>query len=317
MYDGRKFGDLYRRRGAPLVIMNATDMANGETFSFTRERFDDLCSDLSALPISTAVAASSAVPGAVTPVSLENFSGRPGCHVAQRPEWMAMTLDRPRPRYGNLAEFKKALRSERLRSGAARYVHLLDGGLADNLGTSAVVQAMLNPTPSNGVLPDLNSGAIRSLVAIEVNARSDAPKPLDTQEATPGLCQMLGAVIDDPIDAATRGHADAFDTVLGELRQAGQARKPGVGPDLPDRVYGITVDFDQFDPNDAGQVALRDRVKRIGTSWSISDAELRDLEAAAHQLLTQHPCFVRLQEDLAGRPPSPVGARCSADATPG
>jgi hypothetical protein len=36
---------VLRRPGAPLVVMNATDMESGEVFAFTPQRFDDLCSD--------------------------------------------------------------------------------------------------------------------------------------------------------------------------------------------------------------------------------------------------------------------------------
>jgi NTE family protein len=315
MYQRRTFGDLYRRPGAPLVVMNATDMATGDTFSFTRDRFDDLCSDLANFPIATAVAASSAVPIAVTPVSLKNFSG-PACPVDPHPTWMRMTLGGPGPRYGNLPAVKFALRAARMRSGAVRFVHLLDGGLADNLGTAAILQVLLSGNDSARVLPELNRGAIRSLVAIEVNARSDPPQPFDTQATTPGICAAVGAVIGNPIDAATRSHADAFETALGDLRQAGQSRSCAPAPlELPDRVYGITVDFDQFDPRDPQQVALQDRVKKISTSWSIGPDDLRDLKEAGRRLLDQHPCFVRLREDLAGLPPSAVGALCPVDAT--
>ena len=80
LFHGATIGDVYHRPGAPLIILNATDMATGEVFSFRSDRFDDLCSDLSRFPLATAVAASAAVPIAVTPISLKNFSGN-GCPV--------------------------------------------------------------------------------------------------------------------------------------------------------------------------------------------------------------------------------------------
>ena len=40
--------------GAPLVVMNATDMESAEVFAFTPQRFDDLCSDLDQLPLGAA-----------------------------------------------------------------------------------------------------------------------------------------------------------------------------------------------------------------------------------------------------------------------
>ena len=38
LFDGKTYGDLYRRHGAPLVILNATDIATGEVFSFLPSR---------------------------------------------------------------------------------------------------------------------------------------------------------------------------------------------------------------------------------------------------------------------------------------
>jgi NTE family protein len=61
--------------GRPFVILNGTDMSSGVTFAFTPQYFDDICADLGQLPLATAVAASTAVPVALTPITLKNYSG--------------------------------------------------------------------------------------------------------------------------------------------------------------------------------------------------------------------------------------------------
>jgi len=61
IFDGGTFGDIVTR-GGPLILVNATDVTLGTYFTFSQETFDILCSDVSRLPLSRAVAASSSVP---------------------------------------------------------------------------------------------------------------------------------------------------------------------------------------------------------------------------------------------------------------
>jgi NTE family protein len=58
LFKNKTFASL-NQRGKPYLILNATDMASGEVFAFTPQRFDDVCSDLDSQAISIGVAASS------------------------------------------------------------------------------------------------------------------------------------------------------------------------------------------------------------------------------------------------------------------
>jgi len=69
VFRGATFADLYRRN-KPDVWINATDLYHRIPFPFTPPAFLALCSDLSALPVSEAVAASMAVPLVFVPVVL-------------------------------------------------------------------------------------------------------------------------------------------------------------------------------------------------------------------------------------------------------
>ena len=77
MFHGATFADLYRR-GRPQVSINATDIGFGTPFGFLPQTFDVICSDLSALPIARAVAASNGFPVLFGPVTLRNYRG-PDC----------------------------------------------------------------------------------------------------------------------------------------------------------------------------------------------------------------------------------------------
>ena len=299
------FADLYSRPGAPLVILNATDMAAGEVFSFLPSRFDDLCSDLSRFPLAGAVAASAAFPVALTPITLKNWSVQAGCPVNPYPPSILSALIAS-DRYINLAKYKLALETQRLRgcvfpcvdpsrrSPEVLYRHLLDGGLVDNLGTSAILQELFTVDPSSE-LRQLNDGQIANLVAIDVIARSSAPSPLSTQPSTPGVISMVGAVIDNPIDSATRGNSTLFQDAAANLRRDGQFRNLAPAEfNPPTGVYSIQVDPDQFDSTVSDQLALRVAFEKILTSWTMSADEFQTVRHAAHRLLYLHPCFVRL-----------------------
>jgi NTE family protein len=68
------FRDLIRKN-APLILINTSDLASGERFTFSQEYFDLLCSDLNSFSLARAVTASSAVPVVFDPVVVENYSG--------------------------------------------------------------------------------------------------------------------------------------------------------------------------------------------------------------------------------------------------
>jgi NTE family protein len=291
LFHGATFGQMMNRPGAPMVILNATDMGSGEVFAFTAERFNDICSDLASLPLSVGVAASSAVPIVLSPVDLRNDAV--GCAGSLPPAaWIRDKLSNANSRYVDVEEYKRARYANALRHGPDAYrqidyLHLLDGGLADNVGAHSLLDVLTSPHGSLRMLRAINTGELRRIVVIEVNARSDPSNSLSTQAQTPGVVSMVNTVISNPIDAATAGNATEMRTLLSELRDAANNAQPDA-QFRGAQVYDIEVDFDQFLPE---QTALRDQVKNIPTAWSLKPADLQALDQAAQLLLNQHPCF--------------------------
>lgn len=301
LFHGARFADL-RRPGAPLVVMNATDMESGEVFAFTPQRFDDLCSDLDQLPLSVAVAASAAFPVALSPMSLRNYSYEECKGAVPGGGWIAAELTLPLPRYINLEEFKRARYANALRNGTdayrnEHYLHLLDGGLVDNQGVQSLTEVLVSPHSPARILDAINSGRARRIVVIAVNARSDKDNGVGGAPAVPGLLKVVNTVIGAPIDATTARANASLQDLVETLREAGAstARAPGQPLFAGLRVYNIPVDFDQFLPE---QRQLQTAVKNIGTSWSLSAAQLQEAIEAGRILLRQHPCFQRLLLDL-------------------
>jgi len=302
LFAGKTFASL-DRPDAPLVILNATDMGSGEVFSFTPDRFNDICSELRGLPVSVGVAASAAFPVALSPMNLRDYSG-PTCVGAVPPApWITQDLTKLAPRYIDVEEFKRARYANALRHGPdafrqVDYLHLLDGGLADNQGAHALGEAITSPHGPYNLLYAINSGHARRIVVISVNARSDADNGIAKDPAVPGLFSVIGAVTGVPIDSTTAYSNASLQLLVDTLNQAGaDAERVAAGDPLFKglSVYPISIDFDQLHP---GQNDLRDRVKAIGTSWNLSADDRRITEAVGTLLLRQHPCFQRLLLDL-------------------
>ena len=77
IFDGKTIVDFGAVPG-PAILINATDLIRGARFSFIHEQFDPICNDLLTYPVARAVAASSAVPGLLTPIRLRSYAGSCG-----------------------------------------------------------------------------------------------------------------------------------------------------------------------------------------------------------------------------------------------
>lgn len=296
LFDKKTFAAM---TGYPVIILNASDMASGEVFAFTADRFNDICSDLSSLPISEAVAASAAFPVALSPVDLKDYTGKDCVGNNPAPPWIALDLTKRATPYLDVEEFKRARYANSLRRGPGafrdvQYLHLLDGGLVDNLGARSLMDVVMSPHGSVRLLDAINSGEISKLVVIVVNARSDPSNTLSTDPETPGIVPMITAVTSNPIDAATASTDAELRVLLSEIESAaaGAPRKAGF---KGMRVYDIEIDFDQLLPS---QKDLQGIVKSTPTLWSIKPEQLRAVDEAGKLLLDQHPCFQRLLLDL-------------------
>jgi hypothetical protein len=91
---------------------------------------------------------------------------------------------------------------------------------------------------------------------------------------------------------------------------------------VPDNIYGIQVDPEQFSASNESDRALRNQFESIPTSWTLADTAdertktLELVQNVAHLLLMRHPCFDRLKTDIAGAAPTELGLKCHADARP-
>ena len=304
LFNNVTFDKLIERKRRPYLILNAADMVEGTPFPFTQYTMDLLCSDLTKMKLSTAVAASAAFPVALSPITLKNYrtaKNEPPCPV-RKPGWLkpaeetAWYLDPPRVAWQRTASAYA--------DGQKKFIHLLDGGIADNLGVSEPYRLLTSDDVDPPFKQNILSGKIRKIVFIMINARSFAPSDLDNTQATPSALSMLTASIGSSIDRATFSTSERIRSLLTERFRGmaadieREANRPG--RPMPEilRKYAanlrtvagntqfITVDFDAI-----ADLRCRTAYHSIQTSWALSDNQLDGLNAMGEALLAQDPSF--------------------------
>jgi predicted acylesterase/phospholipase RssA len=217
------FSDLIRKN-APLILINTSDLASGERFTFSQEYFDLLCSDLNSFSLARAVTASSAVPVVFDPVVVENYSG---CS-RRPPAWLTAA----RQRDANNPNLAMVVRDNETYQDKVRhrYAQFVDGGITDNLG----LRAMLDTDRAGrrrAAVPEGHEhpGAAAHRVHLGQRSRGHAPghrrhepRPLHREHAERGH--------QHPAAPLQRGHAAAD---AAKRRGLGQAAVDPAAPRDP------------------------------------------------------------------------------------
>lgn len=188
LFEGATFGDLLDKPG-PVAIATGTDLSTGSRLAFFQNDFDLLCSDLNKVRLSRAAATSSAVPVALSPVTFNNYGGTCGY---QYPAWVKDITDpdnvsrpagRALQRYRNMEDFQD--------SENRPYIHLVDGGVSDNIGVRGVLEALEELAASAAFQGEVGFGVITRVVLIVVNSHSSPSTDWDRHESPPGFVVQL------------------------------------------------------------------------------------------------------------------------------
>lgn len=205
VFRGATFADLYRRN-KPDVWINATDLYHRIPFPFTPPAFLALCSDLSALPVSEAVAASMAVPLLFAPVVLRTH---PEACLTPLPPLEAPLRDTAGGATDTAASVAQAVRDYRDPS-RVRYLKLADGGLTDNQGLASILVARALSGTAHGPLTEADAVRMRRMLFLIVDAGRAPAGDWVLRPQGPGGLDAGIAAADAAIDSATRLSATAF-----------------------------------------------------------------------------------------------------------
>lgn len=295
VFDGKTFGDLLANK-APMIVINATDMVHGTRVSFIQDAFDLICSDLSTLPVARACAASSAVPIVLTPITLRNYAG--GCGY-QPPQSMMMAMNPPRDVTTRLFDLANNI-APFLDSEKKPYIHLVDGGVADNLGLRAALERVTLLGDPWKTLQQAGMDNVHKIVFVVVNAETAISDRWDRWPKVPPFAAMLESFSSISIE---RYNMETV-ALLGEnfARWADEIRKgrcgsnpisrePGACGDI--EFYLVQVRFEALDDD-----AEREELKRLPTSFVLTPEQVDHLRDAARRILQESREFQRLLRDL-------------------
>jgi NTE family protein len=274
-------GDL-QRLDTPSIVINATDLSSAGRFPFSPSLFAFICSDFDRYPIADAVTASSAVPIVFRTVRLRNYGGQCGVEI---PEW---TQAEPSDSSLDLRSVIRAqIADQRESISEADYVHLLDGGLSDNLGLINGLAALSRFDHDANTLREYGHEDIELLLVITVNAETKTRRPWDYSDKPPTAVQVVNALSGAEMGARNKRAIQLARAGFGELAQQLST------PEKPVRFEMVEVSFDRVtDPDE------QRRLSRIETSLTLSDQKIDRLIAAARQVLRESPELARAIEWL-------------------
>jgi NTE family protein len=308
LFDGATYADLLTKQ-APVAIANGTDISTGSRFSFYQNDFDLLCSDLTKVRLSRAAATSSAVPVVLSPVTFNNYGGTCGYEY---PAWVAdvaKTEGRVRPsgrvfkRYQEMREFQN--------SKDRPYIHMVDGGVADNIGMRSVLESLEAIGISAEFRADVGFGVIRRIVVIVVNARSGPKTDWDRSEAPPGTVAQLLQASGVPIDRysfetvemmkdrqAIYGWRREIMTLRARLAGATEAEADARAALPKLDLHTLDVSFDAIE-----DLKERERFLNLPTSFVLPAGDVDKLREVAGRLLRESADYQSLLREFGGVPP--------------
>lgn len=179
----------------------------------------------------------------------------------------------------------------------------MDGGLADNIGLRAIQDLYVR----GGIRKKINSGDIKRMIVIVVNAKNGHQETFDRDESPPGLASVVMKTATVSMDNYSFETVEAIKGLFGERAQAqmniegcqkkldehckdGYALSPLAGGDM--KLYVVDISFDNL-PDGEEKTYL----KELPTSFYLEKDQVDRLISAGRVLLRNHPEFKAFIEE--------------------
>lgn len=288
LFEGRTFADVRQRPGAPDLMITATDLTTGAPFDFTAEQFQLICSDLGATPLSFAVAASSAVPLLLSPVTVHNHadacphpSPATTAAAAAPQDYRARILQRSVDSYRNARE--------------RPYIHLVDGGVTDNLGVRLMLDRLVATGSMTATFADARPGTIRRLVLVTVNSERGLTERVDNSDRVPTTTQVLESLIFGAGSRETQVTLGMLDDDLRRWRdEIARTRGQSGSPFAADaEIHVVSVSL-----HDVPDDKIRHSLLRVPTAFTIEAHDVVALQRAGAAALQASAAFQQLRATL-------------------
>jgi NTE family protein len=303
LFEGATFDDLLDKQG-PFAIATGTDLSTGSRLAFFQNDFDLLCSDLNKVRLSRAAATSSAVPIVLSPVTFNNYGGNCGYEY---PAWVRGVIDpktRARPsarafqRYQEMKDFQN--------SKDRPFIHLVDGGVSDNIGVRGVMEALEELYVSAEFQKEVGFGVVQRIVLLIVNSHSSPSTDWDRHESPPGIIAQMLQASGVPIERYSFETVETLkdrveiskwrrELLIAQARLAGatEAEAKANVPKIDLQV--INVSFDAI-------IDLEERAHfmNLPTSFVLPPEDIDRLREVAGKLMRQSIDYVKVLHELGG-----------------
>jgi NTE family protein len=280
IFDGATFATLEAGDG-PFLRINATDLSSANPFRFNQDQFDFLCSDISSFHIARAVGASAAVPFLFPPITLRNYAGTCGF---EPPSWLEKSLKEARTISITQWRFARILDSY-LDQENRRYIHLIDGGISDNLAVRAPIR-MAKDLRKWGDRKEAKQN-LQRWIAIVVNSQTESELTWRFVDLDPSVGALHASMTSAQIDVISAESMDRVNTLFALFQEQAAAAN------LPTKFYIMEVNFQQTEDK-----TERAYLNSLPTSLSLPSEDIDKLRQAGRRLLRTHPEFQRVLQDL-------------------
>jgi NTE family protein len=299
MFRGATYADL-ARRGRPLISVNATDVTNGLPFPFLGTTFGLICSDLNRFPLARAVAASNGFPVLFSPITLRNHAASCGGarpRTAPGESWSNLGIEREREAMLARAAARYA------DPEAQRWVHLMDGGIADNLALRGLHYIFLRLQDEPDSLRRV-AARTRRLIVISVDGEAAADPTLAQRRVVSGLGRIFGAVSGTQIDTLNfETRAIMREQIAAVVRRFRESRCRQGGPGMAGRCDDVEGRFIHVSLGEVSDPALRARLQAIPTGLTIPREDVDALVAQGEAAMRGNRDLLALIEPRPGPGP--------------
>jgi NTE family protein len=192
--------------------------------------------------------------------------------------------------------------------GNRPYIHLVDGGISDNLGMRGVLDALQFLEALHGVGMPTPLDHVRRIIVFVVNSLSSPPTKWDESEVPPGTIDILLKATGVPIDHYSYEAVELLKDISARwdsMREVRRLAGCSTSKDSPictavrvpqAEIYAIDVSFAAL-----ADKAERDYLNQQPTSFVLSAEAVDRLRVAAGTIIMASPEFQRVLKDVGAK----------------
>ncbi|PCI77575.1 MAG: hypothetical protein COB20_07625 [SAR86 cluster bacterium] len=308
IFNNATYNDLVVKNQRPFLLINSTDMTMGSQFQFIQDQFDLICSDLSGVHLARAVATSSAFPGLLSPLTYKNYAEQK-CGYSPK-TWVepAVKDRRLNAQLANIADIRQSYYKSNLSTeGHRNYVHLIDGGVVDNIGLRGITDALEYNMLPYSIVQKLNLEEIKKILIIVVDAAGVEKTRRDKSPAVPGIFDNIYQTASVPVGRISDDTINLIEAKVEEFNKDYEARQqcgelladecPAVQSIDPDALQPVDLYISEVSFDFIEDVHRRFAFQTIPTNFDLSPKVNKALFSIACELLVNDE---RLKELLGG-----------------